>query len=179
MIGQDAGKAQDAAKASKLSRLVYWEDAIQAPVRRYGPLVFTSVLLDTLLELMGEKHPIHDNDSFAKTTARKRRIVPGGFIHSITSGWAVQHGSPAAIVGLRSVHWDFVKPLYPDVPFYFSNETESYEEFDDRLGLIKTIRRVFDEEGRAYAIGRMRMVMQRRPAAESTSVEAAASDTAQ
>lgn len=148
-------------------RLVYWEDVIDAPPRRYGPAVFTSLLLDQLLELMGEKHPVHKSDLFAQSTARKRRIIPGGFIQSFTSGWAVQHGSPAAVVGLRSVKWDFIRPLYPDEPFFFSNTTVSCSEIDDRLGLVTTERRVFDESERVYAIGQMNVVMLRRAAGVS------------
>jgi acyl dehydratase len=145
-------------------RVAYWEDIVDAPLRRYGPVVFTSQLLDQLLDLMGEKHPIHDSDTFAQSTSRRRRIIPGGFIHSITSGWIVQHGSPAAIVGLRSVTWDFVRPLYPDKPFFFTSNTVSAAEIDDRLGLVNTMRRVFDETDSVYAIGRMNVVMLRRSA---------------
>lgn len=142
--------------------LKYWEDLSEAPIRRFGPIVFTSELLDQLLDLTGEKHPVHDDDSFARTTSRRQRIIPGGLIHSITSGWTVQHGSPAAIVGMRTLAWDFVRPLYPDTPFYFTTETESSQEIDDRLGIIKTVRRVFDDSGRAFAIGRMSVVVLRR-----------------
>jgi hypothetical protein len=143
----------------------YWEDLQASPVRRYGPVIFSSALLDQLLDLMGEKHPIHASDSFAQSTERQQRIIPGGFIHSITSGWIVQHGSPVAIIGLRSMHWDFVRPLYPDVPFYFTTETASAEPIDARAGLVNTVRRVCDEAGHAYAIGRMSVVMKRRPLA--------------
>jgi hypothetical protein len=146
------------------SRVVYWEDLVNASPRRYGPVIFTSQLLDQLLELMGEKHSIHDNDRFARVTSRRQRIVPGGFIHSITSGWTVRHGSPAAVVGLRSVTWDFVRPLYPDQPFYFTNSTTGSAEIDLRRGLVNTVRRVFDEDDQVYAIGRMNVVMLRRSA---------------
>jgi len=132
-------------------------------LRRYGPLTFPTELLDQLLDLMGEKHPIHASDGFAQSNDRKKRIIPGGFIHSITSGWIVQHGAPVAILGLRSMHWDFVRPLYPDIPFYFTTETASAEEINESVGLVNTIRRVCDEDGRAYAIGRMSVVMKRRP----------------
>ena len=142
--------------------LKYWEELAAAPVRRFGPLVFGSALLDQLLDLMGERHPVHDSDSFANSTRRRQRIVPGGFIHSITSGWTVQHGSPAAIVGMRSLHWDFVRPLYPDTPFWFTSETEHAEPIDDRLGLVRSVRRVFDDADRTYAIGRMSVVLLRR-----------------
>lgn len=152
-------------------RLVYWEDMIEAPPRRYGPVVFTSKLLDQLLELMGEKHPVHKSDSFAQSTARKRRIIPGGFIQSFTSGFSVQSNSPAAIVGLRSVTWDFVRPLYPDEPFYFSNRTLSFSEIDDRLGLLTTERRVLDENDQLYAVGRFNVVMLRREAGSSRAAE--------
>jgi acyl dehydratase len=141
----------------------YWEDLVSSPVRRYGPLTFSSQLLDQLLDLMGEKHPIHASDSFAQSTERKQRIVPGGFIHSITSGWVVQHGSPVAIIGLRSMSYDFLRPLYPDVPFYFTTETSSSEAIDARCGVLNTVRRVCDEKGQAYAIGRMSAVVRRRP----------------
>ena len=141
----------------------YWDDLRSAPPRRYGPLTFSSQLLDQLLDLMGEKHPIHASDSFAQSTARRQRIVPGGFIHSITSGWIVQHGSPVAIIGMRSMSWDFVRPLYPDVPFYFTTETAGSEAIDARAGVLNTVRRVCDEAGLTYAIGRMSAVVRRRP----------------
>lgn len=140
----------------------YWEDLATAPIRTYGPLEFPSALLDHLLDLMGEKHPIHDDAAFAAKAKRTRPIVPGGFIHSITSGWTVQHGARAAIVGMRSMHWDFVKPLYPDVPFHFTTQTAHAEEIDERFGLINTVRRVIDDDGAAYAIGRMSAVVLRR-----------------
>ncbi|MFJ6836963.1 hypothetical protein [Streptomyces sp. NPDC091209] len=142
----------------------YWEDLAHAPVRRFGPVVFGGALLDQLLDLMGEKHPVHDSDDFAQGTDRRQRIVPGGFIHSITSGWVVQHGSPAAIVGMRRLSWDFVRPLYPDTPFWFTTSTDRAEEIDDRLGLVETTRRVFDENDRTYAIGRMSVVLLRHAA---------------
>lgn len=145
-------------------RILYWEDIKGAPLRRYGPAVFSSQLLDQLLDLMGERHPVHDSDRFAQLTARRRRIVPAGFIHSFTSGWTVQHGSSAAVVGLREVTWNFIRPLYPDEPFFFSNQTVSATEIDDRLGLLNTERRVFDENDRVYAIGRMSTVLLRRAA---------------
>ncbi|WP_306204379.1 MaoC family dehydratase [Actinoplanes sp. RD1] len=140
----------------------YWEDLRSAPVRRFGPLTFPTALLDQLLDLMGEKHPVHDSDSFAALTSRRQRIVPGGFIHSITSGWTVRHGSPAAVVGMRTLAWDFVRPLYPDVPFWFTTETVHSTEIDERLGLVDSVRRVVDENDRTYAIGRMSVVMLRR-----------------
>ena len=43
----------------------YWEDLVDAPVRRFGPLAFPTKLLHELLDLMGEKHPIHDDPAFA------------------------------------------------------------------------------------------------------------------
>ncbi|GLQ87934.1 MaoC family dehydratase [Dyella flagellata] len=113
--------------------------------------------------MMGEKHPIHASDGFAQSNARRKRIVPGGFIHSITSGWIVQHGSPVAILGLRSMNWSFVNPLYPDVPFFFTTETVGSEEIDEHRGIVNTVRRVFDESDNTYAIGRMNVVMKRRP----------------
>jgi hypothetical protein len=61
------------------------------------------------------------------------------------------------------MNWDFVRPLYPDVPFYFTTETASAAPIDERAGLLNTVRRVCDEEGKAYAIGRMSVVIQRRP----------------
>jgi acyl dehydratase len=148
-------------------RLLYWEDVVEAAPRRYGPTVFTSRVLDELVDLMGEKHPIHKNDRFAQSTGRKRRIVPGGLIQSFTTGWIVEHSIPAAVVDLRSATWDFVRPLYPDEPFFFTNTTISSSEIDDRLGLVNTERRVFDETDQVYAIGRMNVVMQRRPAGTS------------
>jgi len=150
-------------QAAAAGTLRYWEDLAEAKARRFGPVVFATELLDQLLDLMGEKHPIHASDSFANGTSRKQRIVPGGFIHSIVSGWIVQHGAAAAIVGLRSVAWDFVRPLYPDTPFFFTTETESAEIVDERLGLVKTVRKVFDEANRTIAIGRMNVLVQRRP----------------
>lgn len=152
------------------NNLKYWEDLVHAPVQRFGPIVLTSRLLDQLLDLTGEKHPVHDDDSFARATSRRQRIVPGGLIHSITSGWTVQHDSPAAIVGMRTLAWDFVRPLYPDTPFYFTTETESSQVIDDRVGIVKTVRRVLDDSGRALAIGRMNVVVLRRSSTDGQAV---------
>jgi hypothetical protein len=102
----------------------------------------------------------------ARRRKRPGRIVPGGFIHSITSGWTVQHGSPAAITGMRSMTWKFVRPLPLDVPFYFTTETEGSQPLGDHAGLVSTVRRVTDEGGDSYAIGRMNVVVLRRPGAE-------------
>ena len=157
--------------ARNVKHLIHWEDLLDAPVRKFGPLVFTTALLDQLLDLMGEKHPVHDSDTFAHSTSRQKRIVPGGFIHSITSGWVVQHGAPGAIVGLKSLTWDFVRPLYPDTPFYFTTEIERTEEIDERIGLVKSVRRVFDESNHTLAIGRMSVVMLRRSAKDTLAVE--------
>jgi acyl dehydratase len=147
--------------------MMYFEDLVGAPVRQFGPLTFSSALLDELLELMGEKHPIHDSDELARAlTSHEKRIVPGGFIYSITAGWAVRHGAAGAIVGLKSMTWDFVRPLYPDVPFHFTTEVEHSEEINDRIGLLKIVRRVFYEPGQTIAIGRMTAVVARKSALE-------------
>jgi acyl dehydratase len=148
--------------ARSAKRLAYFEDIVSAPTRTFGPIVFSTALLDQLLDLMGEKHPVHDSDDFAKSTTHKQRIVPGGFIHSITSGWAVQHGMPGAVIGLKTVTWDFVRPLYPDTPFYFTTEVEYSEELSERAGLLKTTRRVFYESKETIAIGRMTVIMAKR-----------------
>lgn len=149
----------------------YWESLVQGPARQYGPLVFTTDLLDKLLDLMGEKHPIHDNATFAHLNSRQQRIIPGGFIHSITSGWIVQRGAPTAVVGMRSMNWSFVRPLYPDVPFWFSTEITEAEVINKRLGLINTTRRVFDENGRTYAVGRLSAVILRQPTLQCSIVD--------
>ncbi|WP_105970781.1 MaoC family dehydratase [Streptomyces geranii] len=143
-------------------RLLYWEDLKEASARSYGPVVFSSELLDQLLNLLGEKHPIHDSGAFAESVDRRQRIIPGGFIHAITSGWVVRHGSAGAVLGLRSMNWDYVRPLYPDTPFWFTTETEHSELIDDRCGLVRTVRRVHTEDDRVYAIGRLSVVFMRR-----------------
>ena len=159
-----ASEAAGATAPAPRRPLMYWEDLVDAAPRHYGPVVFGGDLLDTLLNLLGEKHPIHDSGAFAQQVDRRRRIIPGGFIHAITSGWVVQHGRPGAIVGMRSMHWDFVRPLYPDTPFWFTTETEHTEPIDARCGLVRTVRRVHDADDRAYAIGRMSVVLLRKPA---------------
>jgi len=164
----DASTGNGAAAVADVSSpgrdIKYWEDLAAAPPRRFGPLQFSSGLLTQLLDLMGEKHPIHDDDAFAVLADRPGRIVPGGFIHSITSGWTVQHGSAAAIVGMRSMNWSFVRPLQVDVPFFFSSKTTSSMEINARTGLVNTVRKVTDADGRAYAIGNLSVVVLRRPA---------------
>jgi hypothetical protein len=157
------GPSSSAPVPERSSELRYWEDLAHASVRRFGPLVVTSELLDHLLDLMGEKHPIHDDASFASAAGRAARIVPGGFIHSITSGWTVRHGAPAAITGMRSMTWNFVRPLPLDTPFYFTTETAAAHALSLRAGLVNTVRRVIDEAGDTYAIGRMSVVVLRRP----------------
>lgn len=141
----------------------YWDDMKEGSKKEYGPLVFSTQLLDNLLEMMGEKHPIHTEASFATINNRKQRIIPGGFIHSITSGWIVQRGSATAVVGMRSMHWSFVRPLYPDTEFWFSTEVTKCEAINDRLGRVDTTRRVFGADNKTYAIGKMSAVIRRRP----------------
>jgi acyl dehydratase len=144
------------------ANLMYYEDIVNSPVRQYGPLIFKTQLLDQLLDLMGERHPIHDSDEATRSlTQHDKRIVPGGFIHSITSGWAVQQGAVGAIIGLKSMTWDFVRPLYPDVPFFFSTEVEHSEVINERAGVVKTVRRVFYDGGQTIAIGRMTVIIAR------------------
>ncbi|WP_316668622.1 MaoC family dehydratase [uncultured Propionibacterium sp.] len=144
------------------TEIAYWEDMRDSRVHRYGPLVFTTELLDKLLDMLGEKHPIHTGATKASGGIPVSRIVPGGYIHAVTSGWIVEHGSAAAIVGLRSMHWDFVRPLLPDVPFYFTTETEESSVVNSSVGLISSLRRVTDEDDQTYAIGRMNALVRRR-----------------
>ena len=75
-----------------------------------------------------------------------------------------QHGSAAAIVGMRSMNWSFVRPLQVDVPFFFSSKTTSSMEINALTGLVNTVRKVTDADGRAYAIGNLSVVVLRRPA---------------
>ena len=145
------------------NKMRYWEDLVEAPIRRFGPIIFSNQLLDQLLDLFGEKHPVHTSDSFASSIYRGGRIIPGALIHSITSGWIVQHADPMAVVGLRSVSWDFVRPLYPDSPFYFTIENVSSELIDEKFGVLTTVRRVYDEGDHMCAIGRMNVLVLRRP----------------
>jgi acyl dehydratase len=151
------------AVGSARGRMKYWEDLAGAGPRRFGPLEFGSQLLDHLLDLMGEKHPIHDDEAFAASASRPGRIVPGGFIHSITSGWTVQHGSPAAIIGMRSMTWRFVRPLPLDSPFWFTTETTGSTVLSEKAGLVDTVRKVTDGDRSTYAIGRLSVVVLRRP----------------
>jgi hypothetical protein len=143
-------------------RMVHWEDLANAASRRYGPLSVSSELLEQLLEMSGEVHPIHKSDRFALSVGLERRSVPPGLLQSLTSGWAVRHGFAVALVNVRSAAWDFVRPLYPDQPFFFTNATIGSSEIDDSLGLVSTERRIFDESGEVYAVGRIDMVMLRR-----------------
>lgn len=172
---QEPRSGHQSGREDTRSGMKYWEDLAQAPVRRFGPLTFTGALLDHLLDLMGEKHPIHDDAEFASSVQRPGRIVPGGFIHSITSGWTVRHGAPAAIIGMRSMQWTFVRPLPLDTEFYFTTESVGASPVDKRVGLVDTVRKVMDADGKAYAIGRMSVVVLRRPgrAATAPNVQAA------
>jgi acyl dehydratase len=159
-VPSSAGSTDTSSPAGEMK---YWEDLATAPPRHFGPLDFSSGLLEHLLDLMGEKHPIHDDAAFAAAADRPGRIVPGGFIHSITSGWTVQHGSAAAIIGMRSMNWSFLRPLPLDTPFYFTTETSNATELSDRAGLVNTVRKVTDGAGATYAIGRLSVVVLRRP----------------
>lgn len=153
----------DVTASRRTNTMKYWEDLAEAPPRQFGPLTFSTGLLEHLLDLMGEKHPIHDDESFAESADRPGRIVPGGFIHSITSGWTVRHGSSAAIIGMRSMNWRFMKPLPLDTDFYFTTETADATNLNDRVGLVTTVRKVTNGAGSTYAIGRLSVVVLKRP----------------
>jgi acyl dehydratase len=143
-------------------RVEWWEDVAGAPPRRYGPLTVTGDLLDRMLDLTGEHHPLHHDPGFAAAIGRLDRVVPGGLIHSITSGWVVRHGSPMAVIGLRSMSWDFVRPLYIETAFWFTTTVDHAECLDDRTGLVNLVRKVTDEANRTHAIGRLSAVLLRR-----------------
>lgn len=142
-----------------------WEDVVADSPRRLGPLSVSVEVLDQQLTLLGEGHPLHTDDTFARAVlGRRRRVVPGGLLHGVVAGWLVRREGPVAVAALRSVHWDFVRPVHPGDPFWCDVSVRRAEVLDARTGTIHLVRRLTDEQGRAYAIGRLDLVVLRRGA---------------
>lgn len=160
---------------SAVAPLRYWEDVAADPPRRLGPLSISSELLDQQVALLGEEHPLHTDDAFAQAVlGRRRRVVPGGMLHGVVAGWLVQHEGPVAVAALRSVHWDFVRPLHPDDLFWCDVTVRQAEAMDARTGAVNLVRRLADERGRAYAIGRLDLLILRR---DAVNAQAASGDS--
>lgn len=146
------------------TELLAWEDLATAPPRHFGPVTITEEQVERFLELTGERHPLHTDTAWTMAVAGAPRVVPAGLVHSVTSGWAVRHAGPAAVLGLRSVTWDFVRPLHPGMPFWFVVTTTASEALDERIGLVDVTRRVLDDQDRTHALGHLNLAVLRREA---------------
>jgi len=139
--------------------------------RRFGPLSVSVEVLDQQVALLGEGHPLHTDDGFARAVlGHRRRVVPGGLLHGVVAGWLVRHEGPVAVTALRSVHWDFVRPVHPDDPFWCDVSVRRAEVLDARTGTVHLVRRLTDEQGQAYAIGRLDLVVLRRDTVDAMAV---------
>lgn len=142
-----------------------WEDVVADSPRRVGPLSVSAELLDQQVALLGEAHPLHTDDVFVRAVLGcRRRVVPGGMLHGVVAGWLVRHEGPLAVTALRSMHWDFVRPVHPGDPFWCDVTVRRAEVLDAQTGAVNLIRRLTDEQGRGYAIGRLDLVVLRRDA---------------
>jgi acyl dehydratase len=158
-----------AAPASQTSQLLSavrcWEDVAAENPRRVGPLVVSFELLEQHLALLGECHPLHTDDVFARAAlGHPTRVVPGSLVPGVVAGWLMRHEGPVAVVGLRSMHWDFVRPLHPGQPFWCEVSVRAGEVVDARTGTVAQTRRLTDEQGRTHAIGRLQLLLLRRDA---------------
>ncbi|MEU1132333.1 MaoC family dehydratase [Streptomyces sp. NPDC005900] len=143
----------------------YWEDFSKAQKLRHGPFEVSSELLDTLLDLLGENHPVHTDDEFARITGRSRRIVPGSVIHAVVNGLHMRYDGPAAVIGMRSTSWDFVRPMYPDEPHWLTIRVDGMSEVDELRGQVDLTCRVLDADGRVCTVSRTNALVFRRAAA--------------
>lgn len=142
--------------------LRYWEDLVDSPPSRCGPIVITSTALHAVLEQTGECHPVHTDVDFAISVGHRGVLVPGALVHSATSGCDYRCRGPLAVTGLRSMSWDFVRPVYPDTPFWCVTTVVATQALDDGAGLVDTVRKVQDAASHTLAVGRMNMVVRRR-----------------
>lgn len=143
--------------------LRYFEDCEAGQQWRLGPFVITSEALDRFLDVVGERHPVHVDDGFARTAARRGRIVPGGMVHSYVTGEIGRQLGFAAVVAMRSFHYDFVRALCPGDPFFVHRRLETVTAIDERLGRVIELRRILDPADHAYAVGSIDAVLLRRP----------------
>ena len=143
--------------------LRFFEDCVAGQEWHLGPLVITVEALDRFLEVVGERHPIHVDRAFAHAAARHGRIVPGGMLHSYTTGAIGRQLGFAAVVAMRSFRYDFVSPLSPGEPFFVHRRIETVALINERLGRVTERRRILDPVDHAYAIGEIDAVLLRRP----------------
>ena len=139
-----------------------WEDVASELPRRLGPLVVNDDLLERYLALSGESHPLHTDDAFARAAlGHPARVIPGGLLTCVVAGWLTRHEGPAAVVGLRSTHWDFVRPLHPGQRFWCEVSVRASQVVDARTGTVTQTRRLTDERERTHAIGRLALLLLR------------------
>jgi hypothetical protein len=74
-----------------------------------------------------------------------------------------QHGLIASIA-TRSAHFDYLKPVYADTPFFVRLRILAREVIDDRQGLVRMRVQILDEANLVYSLARISEVVLRRPA---------------
>lgn len=141
----------------------YWEDLAVGTDITIGPYTITEAEFDTFLGLSHEYHPIHSNPDFARQTNMGNRVLPGTFVHSVAAGRSGQASGYDAIVCVRSAHYDYLRPLHADEPFYVRTEIIAATIVDDRLGTVELRRRVLDANRTVLSIGRLNNLIMRRP----------------
>lgn len=147
-----------------MSALVWWEDLTPGSRHLSGPVTVSASMLAEYLRLTGERHPIHRDVEFAQSLGRPERVVPGSMIHSLASGAVISGAGPMAVVGMRSMTWDFVRPVCVGTPWWCQTTVRAAAVIDDRTGLVELVRKVVDDQEHSYALGRVSLVVLRRDA---------------
>jgi acyl dehydratase len=144
--------------------LARWEDLRPGSQHLVGPVTVSAPMLEEYLRLTGERHPIHYDVEFVQSLGRPERVVPGSMIHSLASGAMISGAGPMAVVGMRSMTWDFVRPVCVGTPWWCQTTVRTVTVIDDQTGLVELGRKVIDDRDHSYALGRVSLVVLRRDA---------------
>ncbi len=148
----------------------YWEDVEVGDKRRYGPFTITTEMLEQFLEVVDDQYALHRDEQFAAQLGNRGPILPGTLIHAAVDQKVDALGRERGerrqiqLAALRSVYFDFVRPLHPEEEFWVDVEVLSAEAVTDELGTIEVARRVTDAGGSLFTMARVRIAVLRRPA---------------
>ena len=143
--------------------LRHWEDLVVGSEIEVGPCVIRAEDIRRYLELIGDRNPVHDDASFARTTQLARPIVPGVLLFGFASARVREAVGAYAVVAARFGHYDYLAPCHPDEPFAVRTAVVAKEPVDQRRGTVEIMRRILSAaDGRVLAIGREGVLVLRR-----------------
>ena len=107
----------------------------------------TNEMIDTYLELTGDRFPIHADRAFAQSHGLEDRMVPGNFVSALAAGLLYDCGHLRNLKVQSSKKIIFVSPLFPDQRFYVVDTVAQVADRpDEPYGKVAIDRQIFSEK---------------------------------